>query len=399
VLLSATLIVRDEAAVLGACLRSLAGVVDETVVVDTGSTDGTPALAAARGARVTARPWRGDFAAARNEALALARGRWVLYIDADERVAPCDPAALRRQLADPGAVAATVRFRPQAGFTRYREYRLFRNDPRIRFRGAIHETMLPGIEAVRAADGLRVVAADVAVDHVGYDADQRPKHLRNLPLLRARLAEEPGHVFCWHHLGEVLAALGDEAGALAAWRRGVDLVRARPTPAWQDSLPYVDLLNWHAGRGEDGGPLLDEALGRFPGHHALAWLHARRLVRAGRPAEAIPVLEGLAAVDAETYCDPRLAYDARLFGLFAYEGLGLCHFRCGAFAESAAWYARAEAVAADPLPSRTRRRLAEARAAASGGGPRRGAVTARPGAGARGSPPGPGARRRGSRAP
>src|ERR1700675_1152507 len=102
--LSAALIVRDEAVMLGDCLRSLCGFADEVVVVDTGSTDGTRELAAGLGARVVTFPWRGDFAAARNEALRHARGRWILYVDADERVAPVAVAEREALLTDDSVV-------------------------------------------------------------------------------------------------------------------------------------------------------------------------------------------------------------------------------------------------------------------------------------------------------
>ena len=64
--ISLCMIVKDEAAVLGRCLESAAGVVDEIVVVDTGSVDDTRAIAAAHGAQVYEFPWCDDFAAARN---------------------------------------------------------------------------------------------------------------------------------------------------------------------------------------------------------------------------------------------------------------------------------------------------------------------------------------------
>ena len=67
-LLSAAIIVRDEADFLRRCLASLAGVVDEIIVVDTGSVDDTVAVALAAGAVVAHRPWDGDFSAARNRA-------------------------------------------------------------------------------------------------------------------------------------------------------------------------------------------------------------------------------------------------------------------------------------------------------------------------------------------
>ena len=76
-MLSLSMIVRDEQENLDACLRSVADFVDEMVVVDTGSRDGTVAVAEGWGARVHHLPWPGDFAPARNHALAKTRGDWV----------------------------------------------------------------------------------------------------------------------------------------------------------------------------------------------------------------------------------------------------------------------------------------------------------------------------------
>lgn len=84
--LSAIIIVKNEAANIGACLDALA-FCDERIVVDGGSTDDTMAIAAAKGARVVAHEWKG-FGPQKNAALALAQGEWVLSIDADERVSP-----------------------------------------------------------------------------------------------------------------------------------------------------------------------------------------------------------------------------------------------------------------------------------------------------------------------
>lgn len=85
-LISLCLIARDEEQMLPGCLASVRGVVDEIVAADTGSTDRTRALLDAAGARVIDFPWCDDFAAARNAVLAQARGRYVLVLDADERL-------------------------------------------------------------------------------------------------------------------------------------------------------------------------------------------------------------------------------------------------------------------------------------------------------------------------
>src|ERR1700729_4173828 len=83
---SLCIIARNEAANLAACLGPLTAIVSEVIVVDTGSTDDTRAIALASGARVLEFPWCDDFAAARNESLRHATGEWVLWMDADDRM-------------------------------------------------------------------------------------------------------------------------------------------------------------------------------------------------------------------------------------------------------------------------------------------------------------------------
>lgn len=356
------MIVRDEALVLEECLRSIRRLVDQIVIVDTGSTDASRVIAERFDAEVVAVPWRGDFAAARNEALALARGGWILYIDADERVCPAERSLLDPFLADISAVAYTVRFRPKSGYTCYREYRIFRNDPRIRFHGVIHETVLPGLFEVARRDGLRIGQSELAIEHVGYDGDQHWKHVRNLPLLRERVREDPEHVYSWQHLGATLAALGDLEAAEAAWRRGIEVVRRKADVGAADSLAYIALLRHQLESGVENPALLEEALKRFPDNFLLAWIHGRALMKKGRYADALPLFEGLAAIDPASYCDDRIAYDGRIFGTWAYDSLALCHFRLGRLADSAKYYALAEAATPGNPEYPVKRRLAEARA-------------------------------------
>jgi len=105
-LLSVIVITRNEAHNIRGCLES-ASFADEFVVVDNGSTDDTCAIAEACGARVTrTADWPG-FGAQKNRALALARGEWVLSLDADERVSPALAHSIRGVLADAGAASGT----------------------------------------------------------------------------------------------------------------------------------------------------------------------------------------------------------------------------------------------------------------------------------------------------
>jgi tetratricopeptide (TPR) repeat protein len=317
--------------------------VDEIVVVDTGSTDTSRRIARERGARLYSFAWADDFAAARNHGLARARGRWILYIDADEWVRPADAARLRAQLADPALVACYVLLHPQIDFTPYWELRLFRNDPRIRFRGVIHENIWPGVEAYRAAEGGRIGRSRLVFDHEGYEGDQSAKHRRDLPLLRRRLRDDPTAVYCRCHLADIHAARGEGRLAVRAWTAALEVVRGKTQRRPEDSLPYIGLVQWRLGHGGPVEALLTEALAGFPGNLYLQWLRASALMRARRFAEAVPVLEQLIKTGRGGSFERAMAYDRRLFGAQAPGALATCHWNLGNLALSRRWFERAAA--------------------------------------------------------
>src|SRR5580693_253427 len=93
--LSLCMIVRDEQEMLPRCLAAVAGVVDELVIVDTGSTDETVEIARSFGAHVIHHEWTGSFAQARNVSFDAATGDWLIYLDADEVLVGEDAATLR----------------------------------------------------------------------------------------------------------------------------------------------------------------------------------------------------------------------------------------------------------------------------------------------------------------
>jgi glycosyltransferase involved in cell wall biosynthesis len=359
VLLSAALIVRDEERFLGACLASLSGRVDEIVIVDTGSADRSIEIAHAHRARVIESPWIGDFAAARNIGLDAARGEWILYIDADERVVGFDRAEIEKLLSNSAYVAHSVLFRPSAGFTQYREFRLFRNRPDVRFKGVIHETMLPDLETLRACHGLRFGESSLAIDHDGYGGDQARKHVRNLPLLLARLQRDPHHVYSQDHLGRTLLGLSYATDAERAFRAAINTVRASAAHNVDNSTPYLHLASFLLDRKRDAMDVLDEAAQRFPGNHAINWLRARALVDAGRYEEAMPLFDAIAQVEASGCLDSRVAYDISIFGAAPRAAMGLCALKLGRFAEAVAHYTNAEEFAPEDIEIRTKRRWAE----------------------------------------
>jgi tetratricopeptide (TPR) repeat protein len=361
---SAALIVRDESAFIESCLRSLVDTVDEIVIVDTGSRDDTIEIARRFPTQLYHFPWRDDFSAARNYALARAKGDWILYIDADECLEIPSHDVFRAVLADQDKVAWELQFYPRVGWTRCYEMRLFRNDPRIRFRGVIHERIHPAVEAVARSDGLTIGSCDVTLRHFGYEADQSAKNSRNIPLLRKYLADEPDRLYCWWHLGECYRLAHEHDAAIGAWTNGISRLLAMEADWRQlaDSSLYLSLIKLRLARGEEVEALTREALSMFPESLALQWVGALAALNRGEMDVAVPVFERLIAIDADTFCDEKLSYDKALFRHLSADPLALCHFRSGRFLDAARLYEHAAQSAPDPAPALLKARLARLRA-------------------------------------
>ena len=364
--LTAALIVRDESRFIEGCLESLSGKADEIVLVDTGSRDDT--IEKARRFPITLHhfEWCGDFSAARNFALEQATGDWILYIDADERFEVREPAMLRDALADDTKVAWTLRFHPRVDWTPYAELRLFRNDPRIRFHGAIHERMHESIDAVMRADGVETGHCDLAIQHVGYEDDQSRKNPRNIPLLRERLERDPDHLYSWWHLGQCLLLAGDAEGAAAAWSSGVAAAArvAAPSRSISDAQSAASLIRLRIERGADVTDLLRDALELYPSHLSLRWIEATSALERGDTEAARPLLDMLAGIDPDAFFDRHVAYDKAIFRYLAKEALALCCFREGRFGEAAQLYRAAASHSPDREACEIKARLAELRVVA-----------------------------------
>jgi glycosyltransferase involved in cell wall biosynthesis len=379
-LLSGALIVRDESRVIGECLASIRDVVDEIVVVDTGSVDDTVDIANRYGARVISHPWHGDFAAARNVALDAAAGEWILYVDADERLSNGDRASVEQLLTGAREVAMRLLLRPDLVSTPYLEYRLWRHDPRIRFKGKIHEKVTPAIARVAREDGRPIRDCDLLLTHVGYEGSQIHKHLRNLPLLRAELEQEPDNLFNRHHLSRVLRGLGEDEEAVQVLTDAVDVARRSPHDVL-GVLVFVDLIRMRREQGENVDELLSEARTLYPENKLLWWIEAATRISAGGYADALDLLDRLVAINLAALPREGPAYDARIFGEFAHEARGSCLFHLGRYDAAADAYAQALAANPGQLSYHAKRTVAQGRArqatrARAGG---RGLVQARPG--------------------
>ena len=365
------MIVKNEAAFLEGCLSSLKGHVDEIVIVDTGSNDETLEIARKFDCTLLQQEWRHDFSAARNTAIENASCDWILYIDADERLSCPKGVTLKQHLPDPETVAARVRFRPKTNMTPYGEMRLFRRDSRIRFQGSMHETIIPAIELVRREDGLGISHRyQVSLFHLGYDGDQSHKHRRNLPLLVAAIKANPVRVYLRYHLGFTLHALGREQEAAVQLREGMRLAagdNASAQAGVEGTLCSQILagIELEAGRPEAALGVVKSGHSLVSDNLALRWLEARCLVALKQFRSALTLLEPIAAVDADTFFDERIAYEKSLFQEDAHGLIGAALFHAGDYAGASESYQVALGFAPDSVELRAKQALSEARAAGS----------------------------------
>jgi tetratricopeptide (TPR) repeat protein len=357
--ISAALIVRDEEHHLTDCLRSIAGIVDEIVVVDTGSIDRTRELALAEGAQVLNEPWRDDFAHARNVALDHCRGSWILYIDADERVRDVSAATLRAELDQHGLVGAEVMFHATTRLTAYPELRLFRNDPRIRFKGIIHETIWPEVLDVIAEDGGGIGRSSVVIDHIGYEGSQDHKYERDLPLLQKALSTNPDHVFCWFHLGLTQMGLHNRTEARDAWRSGMQAASRREVRRPADALPYIALAQDLLDSGEDADDPLNQGLALFPSDPLLRWHSARALMALEEWDEALAQLVLLQRADSQGELPNGIGFPTLQFTSRTSVLIGDCQHQMGRYGEAAETYRQAREAEPTNLEYRVKQELNE----------------------------------------
>ena len=216
--LSVCMIVKDEARALGKALASVAHA-DEIIVVDTGSTDGTQAIARDFGAQVHEHPWPGDFAAARNLSLSHATQEWVLVLDGDEELAPGTVERIKRFLASADKAVFSLNVTSDMGNDTAIAHLTPRLFPRegTSYSGAIHETPT-GWPAV--------ILSDVTIQHSGYRPEviaQKGKNDRNFGMIQALVDQQPHNPQAHLYLATAHQTAGQHAQAVTHYRMALHL--------------------------------------------------------------------------------------------------------------------------------------------------------------------------------
>jgi tetratricopeptide (TPR) repeat protein len=255
--ISLCMIVRNEERFLDGALASVQGVVDEICIVDTGSTDDTLAIAERYGARVTHLPWTDDFSAARNAALAMASRRWILVLDADERLAPESRDELRALGTQPtngrgrwiwcrNLVDVDRRIAASTNAI----VRIFPNDPAVRYRGRLHEFVArSGEEFSLEADRTKI-----EILHLGYQPAiiaERDKGRRNLQLSRAEVEAHPSDPAHLYNYAMSAALAGERDVAVEQLERVIALTDGTPRGFRPQALTMLSTFYLEAERFAD----------------------------------------------------------------------------------------------------------------------------------------------------
>jgi len=280
------MIARDEERFLAECLEHARGAFDDFVLVDTGSTDRTVEIAESFGAEVLHEAWSDDFSAPRNVGLKAATGDWILVLDADEFVQPGGCERIRELVQDPTALGYHLRFVNNYGDGKtlgVMMVRLFRNLPGIEYQNVIHEQVTPSLQRIGGPQGLRLLSAEVEVEHHGYTdqlMNDRGKNERNERLFLKQLGQTPDDVYNHYKYGDFLRRVpGRNADAKRLLDRCLELI-LDGAPTLPRELPYAGevaalcaLESERTGEHDRAREVIDVALRRFvptPNLHYIA---------------------------------------------------------------------------------------------------------------------------------
>lgn len=300
--LSACLIVKNEENHLRRCLESIKNVVDEIVVVDTGSTDSTISIAREYGATLGFFPWNDDFAAARNESLKLATGNWALWIDADEELTPDSVEAIRSALIRPqfaGFYIPIINYTEEVGegdqFV-HSPVRLFRLLRGVEFTGRIHEQVVPSLNRF---DLPYATIEKAQLLHHGYRpamVAERNKIERTVRILEAEVSENPANSFQWFNLGNAFTIAKRYAEAEEACKKSIETLAANDSHGHNVYQILTEVYE-KQGRYQEALALIETAESRGLGGVQSEYTRASVLLSTHRYNEALDAIERACEMD------------------------------------------------------------------------------------------------------
>ncbi|GFZ33525.1 glycosyl transferase [Clostridium zeae] len=260
---SLCMIVKNEEKYLPRCLNSVKDIVDEMIIVDTGSTDRTVEIAKEFGSNVYFFQWNNNFSEARNESLRHATKDWILIIDADEEIYKEDQELFKILLNSKLDEDAIYNFQGvsysgnsinENNRTINLNPRLFKNNKGIHYEGAIHNQLIYNEK------NYNVICEDVKIHHYGYLNERiisTGKRNRNLTILKDQFEKNPNDKFICFNLANEYAALGDLNKALELYYKAYD--NFDPNTGYSAMLVIrMVYLNYDIGKYDEALRIIDE---------------------------------------------------------------------------------------------------------------------------------------------
>lgn len=293
--ISLCMIVKNEEASIERCLESVHDMVDEIIIVDTGSTDRTVEICKTYTNNIHSFQWNDDFSKARNSSIERAKSQWVLWLDADEELDRENIKDLKAVLTDKKEMVLYVPIINYIGESIqeeevYKIYqpRLFRNGQGILFHNRIHETLVFP-DADLADDTL-----DLVIKHYGYldsITTSKKKHDRNLSLLRLELQNERHSPWIEYHVAAEYYNAGDYENAFhfANYTILRFIESGLIPPAMVYRLKYAILLD--SDNIDGAWPSINQAILLYPDYVDLYYIKATILFQLENYEEAITALD------------------------------------------------------------------------------------------------------------
>jgi tetratricopeptide (TPR) repeat protein len=268
--LSLCMIVKNEEEELPLCVNSVKPVLDEIIIVDTGSADKTKEVARQLGARVFDFPWVDDFSAARNHSILRATGDYILWLDADDRVDPSEVEKLRLLKQNfpwkkNQAYYLTVNSQsPADGETHFYQLRIFPNVAGARFEGRVHEQAFYRLKEL----GMEFVQTDIMIRHTGYhdEATIRQKSERNLKIIENELGGDPHNLVLHYNAARTLGGIGRLAEAIEHMEKivGNETIREKERQFFLEASILTGKYYADLGRYDRAGAIFQDLARQFP---------------------------------------------------------------------------------------------------------------------------------------
>lgn len=325
--ISACLIVKNEEELLPQCLDSIKELADEIILVDTGSTDGTIAIAEQYKCKIFKHDWQDDFSEARNFSIEQATSDWILWIDADEKLETDDIPIIREAVEreDINSIIVYMLSETFEGWACHQLDKLFRRGT-AHFENIVHNQLIT--LGSKVLTGARIY-------HYGYSLSSEKmaaKHARTESLLKKQLEENPNSTYALRNLIRTYRAQGKYGEVIKAATRFNQL---KSTPL-SYQIAMTDLIDAYVktNRYEFAEIMADTVLEQHPSNIDVTYYLAEIYQKQGKYKSAIEYYKkylGLMdSIKHKPQADP-IIIDTWGLVARAYNNIGTSYFELGEY--------------------------------------------------------------------